>query len=478
MDNITLYNVGMNTALKHKLTQLPQSPGVYFYKDDKGKIIYVGKASILKRRVSSYFQNTKRHDRKTSVLVTKIHALDWIETASELDALFLESEMIKRYKPAFNVLEKDDKNNIYIKITVHDDYPVVSYVRRPSDDRARYFGPFLHSWNVKSAMKYLRKIFPYITDRRWPNVSPLQYQIGVMPHPDTPKEDYRAQIFQLIMVLEGRSQKLVREIERAMKRAAREKRFEEAAQLRNQYLALRSLEQKMIFGKEESHDLTLDQALSGLSEVLGLKGEPRRIEAYDISNFAGGDAVSSMIVFTDGLPNQAEYRKFKMRTKGPNDFAMMRETLMRRFSGRNDWPRPDVILIDGGKGQLSAALEAMTELGIAIPMFGLAKRLEEIVTRDESGEFVVRELGLDSQIVQLLQRVRDEAHRFAVSYHTTLRDKRTKASSLDTIPGVGPVTRRKLIRSFGSVAGVRAATASELRKVVGVKARVIKEHLR
>jgi len=469
----------MNVALKEKLNSLPTTPGVYFYKDAKGKIIYVGKASMLKRRVSSYFQNTKRHDHKTSILVTKIEALDWIETNSELDALFLESEMIKRYKPVFNVLEKDDRNPIYIKITTEEDFPVVSYVRRPNDDKSAYFGPFIHGYGVKTAMKYLRRIFPYITDRRWPNVSPLQYQIGVMPHPDITKEEYRARIFRLIMVLEGKSQKLVRELEKDMKRASREKRFETAAELRNQYLALKSLEQKMIFGKEESHDISLDQALSGLREVLSLSSEPRRIEAYDISNFAGGDAVSSMVVFTDGIPNQAEYRRFKMKTKGPNDFAMMKETLLRRFSGRNNWAKPDVILIDGGKGQLSAALDATNELGITIPMFGLAKRLEEIVTRDDiTGEFIVRELGLDSQIVQLLQRVRDEAHRFAVSYHTNLRDRRTKTSLLDAIPGVGPATRRKLIRFFGSVAGVKAASLTEVEEVIGVKAKVIKEHLR
>lgn len=467
----------MNQALNEKLKTLPNRSGVYFYRDKKGKIIYIGKASSLKRRVSSYFQKTK-HDLKTSVLVSKIDRLDWIETDSELDALFLESEMIKRYKPVFNVLEKDDKNNLYIKITVADNFPIVSYVRRPSDDKARYFGPFLSSRDVRAAMRYLARIFPYITDRRWPKISPLQYQIGIMPHPDTPKELYRKQVFNLIMVLEGKSQKLVRELEREMKRLARAKQFEQAGTVRDQYLALKSLEQKIIFGKDESHDLSLDLALNGLVELFELTGEPRRIEAYDISNFAGGDAVSSMVVFSDGLPNQAQYRKFKMRTRGPNDFAMMRETLSRRFSGRNDWPKPDLILIDGGKGQLGSALEAMTELGVNIPTFGLAKRLEEIVQRDKNGDFLVVELGLDSPIVKLLQRIRDEAHRFAVSYHTNLRDRRTKTSILDSIIGVGPATRRKLIREFGSVAGVRQATEAELKAVVGIKAKSIKEALK
>ena len=271
---------------------------------------------------------------------------------------------------------------------------------------------------------------------------------------------------------------LVRELEREMNKASKAQHYEQAALLRNQYLALKGLSQKVIFGRDESFDITMDQALSGLAEKLGLKSIPRRIEAYDISNFAGGDAVASMVVFTDGLPNQAEYRKFKMNVKGPNDFAMMAEVIRRRFTREHGWAKPDLILIDGGKGQLGAALASMAELGVVIPTIGLAKRIEEIIAFDfDRKKFASIILPESSKVLQLLQRVRDEAHRFAVSYHTTLRDKRTKTSVLDGIPGIGPATRKLLIRQFGSVAGVKAASEAELAAVVGKKATKIKEYL-
>lgn len=484
----------MNKQLQNKLKQLPAEPGVYIYKDASGKIIYIGKASILKRRVSSYFQKNHR-DIKTPILVENIADVDWMVTSSEIEALFLESELIKRHKPLYNIELRDDKNFLYIKITTSEDFPRVSYVRRPQDDKATYFGPFVSGGSVRAAMRYLRRIFPYITDAAWPKVSALQHQIGVSPPPDISSADYKANVRKLMMVLRGDSTKLMREVESAMKQAAKAKRFEEAARLRDQYLALKSLSRKVVFGKEETFDLTLDQALNGLAERLGLSGAPQRIEAYDISNFAGGDAVSSMIVFTNGLPDQREYRHYKMRTKGPNDFAMMAETMRRRFSGKHDWRLPEVILIDGGKGQLTAASEVLDELGVRIPTFGLAKRYEEVIRlrrdiplaakmKPEEGDEMLEEevfttlrIRHDSPTLQLLQRVRDEAHRFAVSYHTHLRDKRTKTSLLDGIHGIGPATRKKLVRSFGSVAGVSRASLLELTEVVGKKATLVYEAL-
>lgn len=482
IDNRLRYNACMaqttSVAITKKLKHLPTTPGVYFFRDAAGKIIYIGKASILKRRVSSYFQTSKHRDFKTRLLVENIGSLTWTETGSEVEALFLEAELIKRYKPFYNIRDKDDKNFIYLKITTQDEFPVVSYVRRPSDDRATYFGPFVSSYSLKTAMKYLRRIFPYITDPRWPQVSALNYQIGLTPPPDISKADYRRDIRRLMMVLEGKSQKLVTDLEREMRKLSRRHQYEQAAVVRNQFLALKSLSNKMIFGREESFDVTMDQALTGLTERLGLKSVPRRIEAYDISNFAGGDAVASMVVFTDGVPHQSEYRRFKMRSRGPNDFAMMAEAIRRRFSGRHDWRLPELVLIDGGKGQLSAALAAMSELGLTIPTIGLAKRIEEIIAYDhERRRFASIILPKSSKVLQLLQRVRDEAHRFAVSYHTVVRDKRTKASQLDSIPGIGPVTRKQLIRAFGSVSGVKAASEAELQQVVGKKAKVIKEHI-
>jgi excinuclease ABC subunit C len=473
--------MGTSNALQSKLKKLPLTPGVYFFKDSKGKIIYIGKASRLKRRVSSYFQKVHT-DYKTPLLVKNIADLEWIEANSEIEALFLEAEFIKRHKPLYNVRERDDKNFLYIKITTYEDFPTVSIIRRPSDDMARYFGPFVQAYSVRQALKYLRKIFPYYVKGERKISSKLEYQIGVVPQPDITKREYRLQIRRLIGVLEGKSEVIAAQLEREMKKLAKAKQYEEAAKVRNQYTALKGLKAKIVFGREETFDLSLDVALHSLAERLGLSAAPRRMECYDISNFAGGDSVSSMVVFTDGVPDQKAYRHFKMRTKGPNDFAMMHETLSRRFSGRHeDWPKPDLIIIDGGKGQLTSAQAALSELGIALPMVGLAKRYETIVQQrteatklhDKSerfeGGFKLINFEPDSPTLHLLQRIRDEAHRFAVSYHTNVRNRRTKSSLLDSIPGVGPMTRKKLIRSFGSVAGVSQATQAELVACVGSK---------
>lgn len=478
--------------LKDRLAELPADPGVYLYKDEAGHIIYVGKASILKRRVRSYF--TKKHpDIKTPILVKNIASIDWIICASEVEALFLEAELIKRYKPIYNVRDKDDKNFIYVKITSQEDFPHVSVVRRPADDKSRYYGPFMSASMVREALRYLRRIFPYFSSSRLVASSALEHQIGVAPRPDMPRAQYRTNIRRLTMVLEGKSLVLTKELEREMERAAKQKDFETAAALRDQYLALKSLSRKVIFGNQETFDISMDQALTGLADRLGLTQIPRRLECYDISNFQGGDAVSSMVVFTNGVPSHGEYRKFKMVTKGPDDFAMMAETMRRRFSGRHDdWPKPDLIIIDGGKGQLAAATAVLDELGVSVPAVGLAKRHEQIVQRLTDaptkrqgrsedfvdGDFRIIALPHTSKVLQLLQRIRDEAHRFAVSYHTTVRDKRVRTSLLDGVPGVGPTTRKKLIREFGSVAGVKAATLTELSASVGAaKARVIKEHI-
>jgi excinuclease ABC subunit C len=279
-----------------------------------------------------------------------------------------------------------------------------------------------------------------------------------------------------------------------MAMAAKSQNFEDAAQLRNQYLALKALSRKSIFGRQEEFDITMDQALTGLADRLGLAHVPRRIECYDISNFQGGDAVSSMVVFVNGAPAQKEYRKFKMRVRGPNDFAMMAETMRRRFSGRHDkWSMPQLIIVDGGKGQLAAAATVLDELQVSVPIVGLAKRYEEIVQRSidvparakvpaselrDEGEFRIIALSHSSKTLQLMQRLRDEAHRFAVAYHTTLRDKRTVRSALDNVVGIGPVTRKKLLRNFGSLRGVKATSEGELANVVGAKlAKIIKEQI-
>lgn len=476
--------------IKNKLKQLPKEPGVYFHKDAAGKIIYIGKAAVLKNRVSSYFQQSRHRDFKTKLLVQEVADLDWITVDSEVEALFLESEFIKRYKPKYNIDLRDDKHFLYIKIPMKDEWPVITFVRRPMDDNATYFGPFTSSDAVRKAMRQLRKVFPYVTHtvQPMPKRACLHYHIGLCPGPEVgavTSVQYKRSLRQLMMYLHGEKTKLTDQLEKEMQRAAKKQDFETAASRRNQLNNLRALAKKMIFSDREAFDLAKDQALVGLADILGLKELPRRIECYDISHLQGTDNVASMVVFNDGVPNKEEYRRFSMRLKGNDDFAHMREVMRRRFSGKNleKWPKPDLLVIDGGKGQLSSALAVLNELGVSTPAIGLAKREEEIIRRivNKAGneEFEIVLLPKQSHVLQLLQRIRDEAHRFAVTYHTILRGKRQVASVLDDIPGVGPATRKKLVRSFGSVAGVKNASLTEIAAVTGeAKAATILEHLK
>lgn len=490
----------MTDKLKEKLKTLPNEPGVYFHKSAEGKIIYIGKAAVLKNRVGSYFQKSKHRDPKTVILVSEIADTDWITVGSEVEALFLESEFIKRYRPMYNVDWKDEKNFTYIKFSA-DEFPVVSYVRRPLDDKATYFGPFTSSDAVRRAMKQLRKVFPYVTHAEMPKRACLQHHLGLCPGPEVgtiTATRYRHDMKQLQMYLRGEKDKLLNQLEKEMVRAAKKQQFEEAAFHRNQLRDLQALGKQMIFGDKESFDLSKDQALVGLSDRLGLKGVPRRIEAYDISHLSGTDNVASMVVFVDGVPARDEYRRFKMRLRGNNDFAHMREVISRRFSEKNllEWGKPDLLLIDGGKGQLGAALAVLEERGIHIPAIGLAKREEEIIRKrsdatpierghyeDEAWvianvDWEVVLLPKSSHVLQLLQRVRDEAHRFAVTYQSVLRGKRQVKSLLDDVPGIGPATRKKLVKTFGSLRGVRAASEADIAAAIGpAKTTVLLQYL-
>jgi len=471
--------------IKTKLKQLPKEPGVYFHKDANGKIIYIGKAAVLKNRVNSYFQQSRQRDTKTQLLVADIADLDWITVESEVEALFLESEFIKRYKPKYNIDLKDDKHWLYIKIPMQDEWPVIEFVRRPIDDKSTYFGPFTSTDAVRRAMRQLRKVFPYVTHsvHPMPKRGCLHYHIGLCPGPEAgaiTSTEYKRNLRRLMQYFRGQKTQLMKQLEKEMKQASKRQDFELAAQRRNQLRNLQALSKQMIFSDKEAFDLSRDQALVGLADILGTGVLPRRMECYDISHFQGTDNVASMVVFTDGVPHKEEYRRFKMRLTGNDDFAHMREVMRRRFSGTNleKWPKPDLLIIDGGKGQLSAATSVLTELGVRIPAIGLAKKEEEIIQMTKSGGFEVIRLPLESHVLQLLQRIRDEAHRFAVTYHSILRGKRQTASLLDSVPGIGPATRKKLIRTFGSVAGVKAASFEEVAGLVGaVRARAIAERL-
>lgn len=496
----------MTEKLTEKLKGLPAEPGVYFHKDATGEIIYVGKAAVLKNRVRQYFQKSRGRDPKTEALVAEINDTDWMVVESEIEALFLEAEMIRRYMPRYNILLRDDKSMTYIRIDYDSDYPTVSTTRRPLDDGAKYFGPYLSTMSVRQALKLLRRIFPYAT-KRIPGQkrATLYYHLKLDPGLEegrTSLEDYRANLRKLMSVIQGKRVDVLREVEKDMKAAAKNADFEQAARLRNQLYALQNLNKQVIFSDKEFLDISKDHALNELVDVLSLPKFPQRIEGYDISHMQGTDVVASMVVFTNGVSNKGEYRKFKTKKNQNNDFYNMNETLKRRLSEKNikAWGKPSLVLIDGGKGQLDAAITARDVSGCGnIPFIGLAKREEQIVIAkgrsnvtlntdvlhklggfmSESEDFILVNVPHNTNVVKLLQRIRDESHRFAVSYHSVLKAKRQTASMLDEIPTIGPETRKKLIKTFGSVRGVMQARDFELEKVVGEKKAVIlKQYLR
>ena len=492
--------------LEAKLKNLPKTPGVYFHKDAKGEIIYVGKAAVLRNRVRQYFQKSRTRDPKTEALVAEIVDTDWVEVETELDALFLEAEMVRRYMPRYNILLRDDKSMVYIRIDYDSDYPTVSTTRRPLDDGARYYGPYLSALSVRQALKLLRRIFPFAT-KKTPGAkrANLYYHLGLDPGLEdgrTSLEEYRANLRRLISYIEGNRTKIIKELERDMKRLAKAKQFEQAARARNQLFALQNLTKQVVFSDKEFMDISKDHALTELTDLLRLPAAPRRIEGYDVSHMSGTDVVASMVVFTNGVTNKGEYRKFKTKKDHNNDFYNMHETMKRRLGERNvkSWGKPDLVLIDGGKGQLDAAIRARDEAGYTtIPFIGLAKREEQIVIHkaksyvdlnpdvlhklggfsSETNDFILVNLPHSTNLVKLLQRIRDESHRFAVSYHSVLKAKRQTHSLLDDIPTIGPSTKKLLLKTFGSVRGVQQARQMELEKLIGEKkATILQQYLR
>lgn len=509
----------MNERLTRKLKELPREPGVYFHKNAAGEIIYVGKAAVLRNRVRQYFQKSRLRDPKTDALVAEIDDTDWMVVGSELEALFLEAEMIRRYMPQYNILLRDDKALSYIRVDYASNYPTVTTTRRPLDDKARYFGPYFSLYNVREALKILRRIFPYATKKSiGEKRANLHYHLGLDPGLESGKtslEEYRKNLRRLMAVIEGKKNNSIAEIEKEMKQASKRQHFEDAARLRNQVRALKELGRQIVFSDKEFLDISKDRALTQLQQLFMFSEPPRRIEGYDISHISGTDVVASMVTFVNGVSKKDEYRKFKMTTAKNDDYAQMHETLLRRFSEKNvkAWGLPDLILIDGGTGQLAAATEAIRERGLRIPIVGVAKREEEIIVHakdsaiDSSflrqllehpveGVYVAAKsdiltvnlhvgrlnagshsknlrggvtLSPYDDVVKLFQRIRDESHRFAISYHTALRRNNQTRSMLDDIPGVGSVTRKKLIRTFGSGQGVTRASLEELQAALGVK---------
>lgn len=394
----------MDSKIKNKIRKAPLSPGVYMFLNSQGRFLYIGKAKVLRKRLLNYCKNPKDLDPKTAGLVDTATGIQWIKTDSEIEALLLEAEMIRRYKPKFNIDLRDDKSFVYVGINWGEDYPKVSMLRNPdfSNKKCRFFGPYTSVYSLKTAMKFLRRIFPYRTCGKIPHRKCIWYQMRNLPSPcdeSINKKEYRKIISQLMKFLRGGKKDLIKKFEREMKSASKNKNYELAASLRDKIYALQHL-----------HDASV------LSD-LGSSNIPQRIEGYDISNIMGKSAVGVMVVFSNGEKDTDQYRMFKIKTVNKiSDTAMLAEVLKRRF--KNDWPMPNLIIIDGGVGQLNIARKVILEqVKVNIPIVAIAKG------PDRKGEklfFAGRRVLND---VKLIKQVRDEAHRFAISYHKKLHRK-------------------------------------------------------
>lgn len=414
----------MNAALKQKLNKLPAAPGVYFHKNAAGEVIYVGKAAVLKNRVRQYFQKSRK-DVKTEALVAEIADTDWIVVDTEMDALFLESEMIKRYMPKWNILLRDDKTVTYVRVSMRDAVPYVSFTRNPVDDGATYVGPFYGKSAVEKAVRVLRRIFPYYT-KAYDGKRSLDTDLGLTPGIEigkTTPADYKRNLRKMIKYLEGDREKLLVELEKTMHEAAAEGNYELAAEARDQLFGLRELKKKIIFSDKEFLDISSDQALRELQVFLGLPKPPRRIEGYDVSHQSGTNTVASMVVFINGASARSEYRKFKIRSSTNDDLKSMVEVITRRLKHK-EWEMPELMILDGGAGQVNAILPLVEPLGI------------KVIGRDKSGDHSksagvkifapgrgILELSSGSHTARLIARIDEEAHRFAITYHSLLKRK-------------------------------------------------------
>jgi excinuclease ABC subunit C len=602
-------------TLTQKIKELPQKPGVYVFKDKKDAVLYVGKAVKLKNRVSSYFrQDAGAGIARIKRMIEQIADLNYTVTDNEVESLILENNFIKQLKPKYNVMLRDDKNYLFIKVNFQNEIPTIELDRRISDRHSRFFGPYTSAGSVHETLRLIRQVFPYCTNAKVGTKPCFYYHLKKCPGVCIGKislEDYRMNIIEkIIQFLEGKQQSVLKDLKSDMAKLSMKRQFEKAAAVRDQIFALNQIleKQKLVYHKKidqdvfslhqnslaiinlfiirggkliqkenfvlenagqlpgpeilgaflvryyletnnlprqillpfkvenqelrklfqkkskfrthflvpkqgqkleliklgeknadeylqslkqksEIEEVRLLKALQELQKFLGLKKLPGRIEAYDISNIQGKNAVGSMIVFDYARPKKQDYRKFKIRVKDtPDDFAMMTEMLARRFARslplargrlrggpddlpapssqgqRENWPAPDLILIDGGKGQLAIAQKVLKKSGLKIPAIGLAKRLEEIFV---PGQTKSLNLPMNSPALFLLQRIRDEAHRFAITYHRKLRAKNLTRSQLDEIPGVGENKKRRLLLKFGSIKNLRQASLTDIAAITG-----------
>ncbi len=501
--------------LQPKLRELPHKPGVYVMRDRFNRVIYVGKAKDLKRRVSQYFMPSRRMtaDPKTRALLEAIWDLEWHTVRTEPEALLMEGKLIKDFRPRYNISFRDDKRFLLVKVDPREEWPRFRLTRVRSDDGTQYFGPFAHSGALRQTLAFLRKKFGVLTfGTGSPTEKELKssvYQVPQKLSVLTP-EQYRERVGQAADFLDGKSKDLLAELETEMHQAAAALNFERAAELRNMLEDLRKTTAPVRRFTRLSLPTAVQPAndMAGLQEALSLHRLPVHMECFDISNISSTHIVASMVCFRDGLPDRASYRRYRITTTGgQNDFASMAEVVRRRYArvlgegaarvrdesaaegatvdySETQEPQeeaarrgrvrlPDLIVVDGGKGQLSAARRELERLGLyGVPIVGLAKEFEEIHVPDRAEPIV---LSHENGALRLLQRIRDEAHRFANGYHQLLLKRRVSESVLDDCPGVSSLRKQQLLSHFGSVARLRRASVEEIASLEGVSPRLARQ---
>ena len=474
--------------LKEKVRRLPDKPGVYLMKDRLGRIIYVGKAKALKKRVSSYFTPSRAmtlHP-KIRVLIEMIADFDTVEVKSEPEALLLEGKLIKQWKPKYNTDFTDDKRFLLVRVDPAQELPRFALTRFKKEDRSRYFGPFAHSGLLRKTLAQMRRQFGILLgdatpkklpDGRWQLYDDVRQELYGFAN-ETTAEDYRRRVDDACAFLDGKSREWLAALRAEMLAAAEKHKFEKAAELRDVVFALeKTLAKTRTFERSDPSSPEIGaEASCLLGEALGLKTTPRTLECFDISHISGTFVVASMVHFADGRPDKDNYRRFQIKSfMGNDDFRAMEEVVGRRYRRLRDEgkPMPDLVVIDGGRGQISAALKAFVAIDVEPPaLIGLAKKHETIIFPDERPPL---NLPLNSPALNLLQRLRDEAHRFANTYNADLRSKKIRESILDDFPGLGTVRRTALLAHFGGIDRLRAASKKQLAEVAGFGPRMAAE---
>ena len=470
---------------KAKARRAPHTPGVYLMKDPAGLVVYVGKAKDLKKRLASYFIPRQRMTPKVAAMMDTVADLEWHEVRSETEALLLEGKLIKRWRPRWNILFRDDKQFPQIRVDLADPIPRFRIVRARNSDSARYFGPFPHQQAVRRTINEMRKKFGILLvdanpaplpDGRWRLYGDVRSQIQKFPNEVT-AEEYGQRVTAACAFLEGKAGEWAEQTEADMRAAAAARDYEKAAELRDLLDALRRTTEKSRRFLRENPLPRRDEsgALDALATALGLSRPPATAECFDISHISGTLAVASMVRFVDGQADKTGYRRFKIKSfEGNDDFRSMEEVVGRRYSRLAEEGRafPELVIIDGGLGQVGAALSAFRKAGLTPPpLIGLAKREETIVFPEG------RELKLPRHDVglALLMRIRDEAHRFANDFNAALRSRKLKESLLDEMPGLGPKRKEALLAHFGSIQKLRQASVEELAQVAGVSDKLAAE---